>query len=59
MFTPGETSPHTRTARAQPPAAHRRRHSGAPTTTETENTDPQCANHSQTAYAHLEGGGGK
>ena len=30
MFTPQETPPRTRTGQAQPPAAHRRRHSRPP-----------------------------
>jgi len=47
---PRETPPHPRTARAQLPAAHRRRHSRAPTTADTGNTIPQRANPTQTAY---------
>jgi len=43
LLYPQETPPHTRTARAQPPAGHRRR-AAAPTTTDTGNTVPQRAN---------------
>jgi len=47
---PRETPPHIRTARAQPPAAHRRLPPPPPQTRETQ--FPQRANPTQTAYAH-------
>ena len=48
---PRETPPHIRTARASP-QRHTAAGTAAPTTADTENTVPQRANPTQTAYAH-------